>query len=399
MSIKNNPKTISAELAPISQQIFIILAFCLPVLIPFDSSRNVDLQGLILLVIGLFAWAFVGLRGMPKLTLLDRLLLGIFIGCCLISTAVSPHIGYDLLGAPYIRLGALGLISCIGFGLAAIRVRPLRLIGSLYGLIVAVATASLPYYFIKYHSLIRIGGVFAQADIFAVVLGVGLLLGLYLLELNVRRGWILYITQFFLLGLLILTETRVALILTVLLMLAWQFRYHYARFRRRLLLYIALLLLVIAGFYALPSNRFTNFAYASTSIQYRLNLQAAGLSASKHKVLFGYGPGNLADALNCSKLAAQDLQKTCRQGYFFNSSHNIYIDRILGIGWLGGLAFLLIVIRSISAGLKIKSEDQILSYVLILIALYYLTNVTSIPLELMLWVLLARLLHSSANKA
>ena len=92
------------------------------------------------------------------------------------------------------------------------------------------------------------------------------------------------------------------------------------------------------------------------------------------------------------------MQTTCRQGYFFNSSHNIFIDRVLAIGWLGGLAFLAIVMLAIYRGLRGKQELWVLGYAVALIGFYYLTNVTSVTLELLLWVLLMRCLAGSPKK-
>jgi hypothetical protein len=105
--------------------------------------------------------------------------------------------------------------------------------------------------------------------------------------------------------------------------------------------------------------------------------------------------GNLADALNCSRLAGKQLKATCKQGYFFNSSHNIYIDRALGIGWLGALAYIAIIVLAIRKGLRVKPESKIFAYGALLIGLYYLTNVTSLTLELLFWILLMRCLIAS----
>jgi O-antigen ligase len=143
-------------------------------------------------------------------------------------------------------------------------------------------------------------------------------------------------------------------------------------------------------------GRLTNAGYAEQSIHYRLSLQDYALKASGRKPFLGYGPGNLADALRCPWLPAGPLQTTCHQGYFFNSSHNIFIDRILAIGWLGGLAYLGIVILAIYRGIRSKKEVRSMGYGLLLIGCYYLTNVTSLTLELLLWVLVVQCLSVSA---
>jgi O-antigen ligase len=150
-------------------------------------------------------------------------------------------------------------------------------------------------------------------------------------------------------------------------------------------------LLLATGLHLFGPARLTNTAYASTSIGYRADLQTYGLRASYHKAWFGYGPGNLADALNCSGLHAAPLQATCRQGYFFNSSHNVFLDRVLAVGWPGGVAFLLFVLTSLGKGLRAPGPARPMVYAALLIACYYLTNVTSVTLELLFWILLLSL--------
>jgi O-antigen ligase len=96
-------------------------------------------------------------------------------------------------------------------------------------------------------------------------------------------------------------------------------------------------------------------------------------------------------------LQSPALQKTCHQGYFFNSSHNIFIDRFLAVGWLGGLAFLALAVLAIYKALRAQPEVRIVGWALLLIACYYLTNVTNVTLELLLWVLILRGLYSKAK--
>lgn len=98
------------------------------------------------------------------------------------------------------------------------------------------------------------------------------------------------------------------------------------------------ILIVATGSVFLPA-RLTNPSYAEFSVRYRLDLQSAALKASDHRPFLGYGIGNLADALNCPSLHVAPLKQTCHEGYFFSSSHNIYLDRVLAFGWLAGLCY------------------------------------------------------------
>lgn len=385
------------RIAKICTELSLTLAGCLAFLVPFDAARNIDLQGLLLVVSGGLAWIALLLAHSHILKLFDRLgiLLAIFAACCLVSLFVNPHIGYDITGAPYIRLGTAGLLASIGIGLLARTIPPQRLLTGLYLLISSLAVVSLPYSWLRLDSLVRIGGVFAQADVFACFLGGGLLLGLEVARQYPTRRKPIFCVQGFLGLLLLLTQTRAVLLLVIILGLLWLWQtYNVSLIKLALCVISALLLLGMLAQFA--PGRLTNVAYASQSLHYRLTLQNQALRATRHS-LWGYGPGNLADALDCEQLSGKQLQATCRQGYFFNSSHNVFLDRVLAIGWLGGLSYLALVLLAIYRGLRGSKEVRIFGYALLLIAGYYLTNVTSVTLELMVWVLAARCLFSRAE--
>lgn len=356
-------------------------------LVPFDAYRNIDMQGLILLVAGVLAAVYLWLDKVKAGLGLEKYLIGLFLGCGIVSLLISPHKDYGLLGAPYVRIGLPALFACLFCGLLLRRSPPKTLMAYLYIGITALGLVSLPYAALRYHSFERLGGVFAQADILAVFLGCGLLLGWGLLSLYPKQRPKILATQIGLAILLIGTQTRAVLLLVLLLSLVWAGRHLSYRW-----LVGGLLagILVLGGVYQFLPQRLTNQQYADESINYRLSLQHYGLKATERRPWFGYGPGNLADALACSTLHTNDLQKTCHEGYFFNSSHNIFLDRVLMVGWVGGLAFLGLVILAIIKSFKATSEEYWFFYPLVLIAGYYLTNVTSVSLELLLWILLFR---------
>lgn len=384
-----------ARLAHLSITISLVLIVCLPFLVPFEAFRNIELQAGLLIIAGGFAWLSVALNPQPVFKPYNRLslwLIAVFAVCCILSAGLNPHLGYGLFGAPYIRLGALGLLACVGCGLILDCLRAVTWIKYLYVMIVMLGVLSVPYSLLKYHRLHRLVGLFAQSDLMAVFLGCGLLLGLYLFQTHPSRRKQIAAAQLLLLVLLGLTETRVVIVGVLALALLWQYQY-----QRRLLIrwwpvYLIGLVVLMAGLHWLAPNRLTSPGYASESVQYRLDLQAAALRASASKPLLGYGPGNLADALDCRKLTASDLLESCHHGYFFNSSHDIFIDRALALGWLGGLSYLAIVVLALYRGFRAKQEVRIIAYAALLISLYYLTNVTSVTLELLYWILLLRLL-------
>src|SRR5665213_2870127 len=101
----------------LATQVSMALAICLPFVLPFDTARNIDAQGLLIIVIGGFAWGALILKPSfwKRLLPWQWVLLGLYMLAGLVSVVVNPHVGYDLLGAPYIRLGAGGLLACVGF--------------------------------------------------------------------------------------------------------------------------------------------------------------------------------------------------------------------------------------------------------------------------------------------
>jgi O-antigen ligase len=361
----------------------------LPFLVPFDSYRNVDLQGLVLLLAGACAWLVILLK--PRLFLLPdawgNRLLTIFIMLCLLSNVITPHLGLNLLGVPHLRLGSLGLLSCIGIGLLARRLASDRLAGAAYVQILSVAVVSLGYAVVRYHGVHRIGGVFNQADVFACIIVCGIILGWQFCSLKTWRGCAVLASQLFLLALLLLTQTRAAIALVLVLSLVWLYQARVISFRQYLLVCLILAIAATAAFRLLPSSRLNDESYAARSISYRLQLNTAAFDASLSRPLFGYGPGNIADALDCRRLQATTLQQTCHDGFYFNSSHNIYLDRVLAFGWIGGLAFIGFVSFALARHRNVLDAYKLSA---VLIALYYLTNVTSIVLELLFWILLLR---------
>ena len=394
------PKVSTASLAYVCRYVSLLLAGCLPFLVPLDPVRNIDLQGLLLLVSGSFAWCAVLLHYRKTLRLTNRLsqvLLAIFAVACLVSFLANPHYGYDFFGAPYIRLGSAGLLACIGIGLLTKTVPLKQLLVYLYGIILGLAAISVPYNLGRLHSLSRIGGVFAQADIMACFVGCGLLIGLGLLLRYKRQRPYILAGQLFLGILLLLTQTRAVLLLVIGLYILWELQTWGKAGMKRIVICLFTSVLLLGILHYIAPGRLTSASYADQSVRYRLSLQNYALKASRQKPLWGYGPGNLADALRCPSLPAGPLQTTCHQGYFFNSSHDIFIDRVLAIGWIGGVSYLTIVLLALYTGLRShKPEIRIMGYAALLITCYYLTNVTSLTLELLLWVLLVQCLAAAA---
>jgi O-antigen ligase len=367
----------------------VALSAILPFIVPFSPGRNVVAQGLLILLIGFFAWALVYLNQNALSIKNSKLkwVIAIYIAACGLSLIFNPHKGYDLLGSPYIRLGSLGLVACLGLGLSARSLSLRKLIAGLYALTVLIAITALPYSAFRLHNLARLGGVFDQADILAVFTGVGLLLGLQVYKDFTRYRKYIIFTQALLLIVLVLSGTRSILLILLILTPIW-LHFNFKNLKTsQWLTYLVVVVLAFAALSVFYHGRLNNADYAGQSISYRYDLQKSGARAVKEKPIFGYGPGNLADGLSCKKLEAKPLLKTCNSGYFFNSSHNIFLDRFIGLGLIGGAVYLVMVILLLKSAFSI-GHHSVLAYASLLVVIYYITNVTSVCLEALFMILL-----------
>jgi hypothetical protein len=213
-------KLLGSNTAWILETSALVIAASLVFAVPFGPSRNTDMQGLLLLISGCLAWLAI-LLGKDRSWPLDKLttaLMAIFFTGCLVVTISTPHLEYNLLGAPYIRLGSLGFLACLGIALLTLRHDIQSLLRIIYALVFAVAVLSLPYAWLKGSSLGRIGGTFYQADILAIFLGCALLIGGYLRQHETAKWRLkLTISQLFLAFTLVLTGTRAVLLLIIFL--------------------------------------------------------------------------------------------------------------------------------------------------------------------------------------
>jgi O-antigen ligase len=312
--------------------------------------------------------------------------------------ATSPHKGYGILGAPHVRLGAAGIIACIGIGMNARALPRQQLMKYVYWLIVVLSVISLLYSLLRFHTLVRIGGVFSQADLFAAMEGFGLVLGVSMFRIVPGKKAYLGASQSMLTILLVLTQTRAVIGVVLIMLVVWQLRNHSKTFALVGCSLIIAGIVAIGSAHAFGATRLANPTYAVESVRYRFALQEEAASRIKSKPLFGYGTGNLADALACPRLSDAALLKTCKQGYFFNSSHNIFLDRFLTIGVLGGCAFAVLVFLAIRKGVTETVDSLTLGLCLILLAAYYFTNVTGIVIEMLLWISVLTILPSASSE-
>jgi O-antigen ligase len=321
----------------------------------------------------------------------DKALLTLLlVGCGL--AVIGTHSKIALLGTNYSDVGVFVLLGCVGIGLVASTLPLKSVIKGVYGAALVLAVTAPLYDYWKYGSFSgRLQGIIGQSNVMAAWLGVGFLLGLYLLaqKRSTKQKVLLAVSQAALLAALFQTETRAALLLTLLLTGVYVIA-NQKYWRTIVTGVLPGLALIIILFFVVKVPRLSDARYATSSVTYRIELQTMAVKSLRHTPAWGIGPGNEPHTLSCNAMQSYgQLNKTCQQGYTFTSSHNIFLDRFIQLGWLSGLAYLAIFITGAVIGLRSKQcTKQILGFSLLLIGLYYLTNVTKIELELLVWVLL-----------
>lgn len=374
---------------------YLLLAgiFIYPSLAPFsDTGKNLSLQGIILIAMGALALLGIALDRavFTKIPAGFKVLIAIYLASLAVTSVFVPS-SLTLLGPRWLRLGTLGLASCVMISLVMRRVRPKLLLSTLYASSVLLAVTSLMLGWLRYGYIVRLIGPFYQADALGAYLAAGFLIGLTLMAANKSRLWPLLCTQTLLAIALLLTETRAVIYLLIifstLLVIKLKPGKSVARSLGAVAALIIGLLILGAGLNSQLTNRLSNASYAEQSITYRLDLQLATLKIIPSLPLYGAGPGNIPQILTCHKLTAPPLRQTCSQHYRFGSSHNVFLDRYLDLGLAGPIFLVIVIAAAIILLTRIKDLGQTESTFLavtLLIFFYYLSNVTVPSLELLL---------------
>lgn len=371
-----------------------ILAGCLVYLVPFDSGRNIDLQSRVILLAGLLSstvLVFTYRQLQTSLTRVVWLLLFVIIATLLISSFISPEIKLNFFGLPYVGVGAFSVIASLAFALHFNLYSSYRQsVATLYVAIVAVSAISIPYALLNQTVSGRLGGVFMQPDIMACIVGCGLLFGVQILSWNYISKNYLYIAQLFLAVTLLVTETRAVIYSIIVFFGIYAVRKCSTRQLYAMIISAVLAVVVIQQY--VPS-RLVDVKYVTDSVAYRLSLQEVGLIAAFDRPFIGSGIGSVPSILDCSNLQAESLQMTCSEGYYFNSTHNIFLDRILAAGMIGGICIILLNIYAIAYSFSRKK--YVFCSTLALITVYYLTNVHNATLDLLYWIILVACLRTT----
>ncbi|NDC22383.1 hypothetical protein EBZ57_03380 [bacterium] len=363
---------------------------------PFsDHIKDAQLKLTILVVLGAYSWLkilFFRLNkihwGFASYLIAALVVLLIMIGC--LSSGYK-----NIAGIYFSQISVVPLLAIIGIALNSSFLKPQFIAKGVFVSSALVAFLAFPYDMLRYHELIigRLNGTLAQSNILAVYISAGLIIGFYWLVTNTYKDkkYILVAVEAYMLFMVVLTQTRFIVILLSLMALTY-FALSAKKDKKLVVIAIATILFVIGSVFV-ANNRQIGPKAIDNSISYRLHLQSKAFSGDSIKPIQHNGTDRLMNKLDCKNLRqSNDLSKTCDRGFIFTSYHNQFIDRTVQFGWLTGIIYIAVVALGLVEFYRQRKTGVLLALgsAFLLIVLYYFTNITSIELELLLWLLLAK---------
>ncbi|NDC22271.1 hypothetical protein EBZ57_02780 [bacterium] len=369
-------------------------ALGLSLLMPFaDQNKDFNIKLILLLVIGAYSWiSFVASKIQKiKWNYLTYLITALVL--LLITIAIYSRGTINLFGAFYSPISALSLLAIIGLALNTSFQKPEFIARAIFFVTALVAFLAFPYDIWRYHGLAagRVSGTIAQSNSLAVYISAGLIIGFYWLVSGTYKNkkYLLIAVEAYMLFMTILTQTRFVIVLLGLMALT----YFVLRIKEgKKIIFIALATLLFAfGSIFVVNNRQINQSALEKGVNYRLHLQATAFSGEPIRAVQVNGTNKLLKKLECNNLnSSNDLVLTCFQGFIFSSYHNQYLDRLVQFGWIFGLGYFLLISYGVTSIFEQRHQAILLTLgcAFLLTALYYFTNVTTIEIEILLWILL-----------
>ncbi len=381
----------------------IVPCLLIPFLVPsLNIYNDFILKVYVICVIGLYSWIRFIFKKKYQLLDIKYTYTSAVICLLLLVNIVLNHSNYSLFGGINIQVGSVGLLSVIGIALNSINQPKKDLLIGLFLSCVMLSLFSIYFQHRVYGTVnsARFIGPFFQSDVLAVYLGAGLISGISLFFKNksINKNILLIIGELIILSGIIFTQTRLIIMLVFLLLMI----YLLMRSNRSFKIYIPIFLICIVSISAVVSvsNRSYSPHNLFNSVAYRLDLQYSAIKNSSSSFLIGRGSEGITKDLSCRNMEDfYPLKQTCKN-YIFLSTHNVYLDDSILFGYLVGILFLLISIYSIYKSIKAGNNDSlVVGLILSLITIYYFSNVNSIELELIFWLLVSKTIITKKNES
>lgn len=321
---------------------------------------------------------FPQLRVVP-VRLRHKLLIITIIICAFVGVWQSNSILNGLIGFSTMPIGSLTVIAAIWVGWACARLLNIEklcillIVSALLSLTIALVlqTASL-----QASLNARLVGFHEHSLAWAMYIGVGSILTFWKFTKGEAHSWLFGIFSGIFLCAIGLSGSRVALITTALSLIAVMLIARKSKWPvAKQIVILALLLAFTIPFVTTP--RLSNASYAAKSTSFRFELIMAGVRIIKDHPL-GIGYGNIGRYTYSPNLPS-DLLEPYHRMILIESSHNAWIDIVIGFGIVGGVIAVFLTFYVLKKAWIVNSQQQrILAVILTMILVNLLTTPASI---------------------
>ena len=377
----------------------IIACFLLPFVVP---SKNIYLDFIlrtyIVIILGIFSWfRILQKKKISQLEIAYKIPLAVII-LMLILDLFLYHDSYAMFGGIYMQIGIVSLLSIIGICINSINKKIYLLFQGLFLSCIALSIFSFYFQSTIYGSLFsnRLIGPFFQSDILAIYLSLGFLAGLIFIGSlkSIKSKFLFSIGESIIMTGIIFTQTRLVIILLLLISCIYLIYTLPKKIRLVSIIFMTLTasLIIFVSIILRPNYNLSSL-YDSTI--YRFELQSAAISHSNSSIFIGKSVYGLSSDLECKNLNKfYELRKTCNN-YIFQSSHNLFLDHSIMFGYIAGIMMFFAGAYSIYICFKNPNNNTVLlGLILTTTTIYYFSNVNSIELELLYWLLIGGVISS-----
>ncbi len=361
-----------------------------------DTHLTLQLRVGFLYAAGLGALCVLISSGRKKIFRLHNLgLVGLFVGVSSMALLVHSPLRDALLGRPLLHPGVLSLwasVLCGYFWLQEQQKTPVLTV--FYGFASVWGVLNL----LMQSSSERLGALGVQVHYASFLWLLAMLIGWWLFDQALSHRRLILGTQFFLLCCIILSGTRLTIVLALLTTLFYVVFAH--RNRRSLHVVFAVGLGASIALVTLTSNRLTDASYLAESISFRKSLVVAALPLSVPDLMFGGGIGAIETAISQNSASSPLLAASFAEGWIYESSHNYLIDLVVERGLIAALVFVLLVIVALNNAFRVRSDDtRIHAAIVVVCIVYILGNNINVQVEMILWMALLPLLSLRSARA
>ncbi len=341
-----------------------------------DPFINLDIKAIFLWILGGVIGVFVIFEIIKiKNSKVNpfSILITVYSIIAIISAIFSVNVQNSITGGWSYRIGLLSILAfifCANF-IKKIESQFILKTAFISSLCIAVYSVFTSIPLLK--SGARLIGPVYQSNVLAVILGIGIISAFSLYKNSkTLNNIIIFLGQLFLFLAIFLTKSRLILALVVLSVVAVILLITIKNLKKeksilskiknlskfKLLAIILSTLLIASGFLYFANlnssfSRLFNIQLLNNGISYRVHLQEYGVKLLKHTPIFGWGEDSIIFVYD----KFEDLPKDIKSSYedenqHVDSTHNVFLDKFLELGYFGGIAYLLLILYVSYIGIK-----------------------------------------------